>query len=582
MITVDISSVRSIIETNALVFLQEIRNRCSISNKTVHNEKAFFPLFHPANQDFFEYKYYENTLEWYIREFLVTPILVSLFKTQKIQVELSEEKPIPGVRRARISYSNEEFAKRMDCAFQIANNGIKVGVRYSGIYVNNDEEALKLLDKYGWDHIEILVWDDTDSTYTKQVELTVSPELRHRFPYITFRAFIEKYFSEEIYTCLLNGICDAVEEANKEIGFNTIPNLSLRYLSDFKERFLCDISEMPLCKIRYREFDKNGEPTSSCYSLLSQADYSIINKRFFDEGLYKSLAGTEEFAKCFITSEYLYQVFQKGNEKCFDYSSVATGYFKAVELLLKKIMDLALKCKGHDNLWIKYNKRKKIKEDDIDYRYNPNNRSVVQVRFTEERKDDFAIEMGPLVNFLFDRKNGWNISEDGQEIVYKCLLNYSSNCRNGHLHKDIIDDFQSIVDIRNNTILCIYYLLGSCKLTDQPDEDCYTLGVDNNTFNKLYKILVKMRPLFCFYLQFEGSEEIMAIKTFDQEDPCYDTSGNIVSRIQFVRVNSFDAAFSEELFSHIPKENEFYLSRDNVPKRMWWYNKFKGKNEIVW
>ena len=47
--------VKKIIDRNIEIFLEEIRNRISVDNIAIGPRKSDFPIFEPANQDFFNY-----------------------------------------------------------------------------------------------------------------------------------------------------------------------------------------------------------------------------------------------------------------------------------------------------------------------------------------------------------------------------------------------------------------------------------------------------------------------------------------------------------------------------------------------
>ena len=596
MKNIDIALISSIVDRNIQKFISEIKDICQINCKKVHTERSDFPIFHPANRDYFEYKYYENHLEWYIRKYLVTPILCELLEARGISVctianedERVRYYDLRHLRyryaiRARFKYSNECFGKDYPFVFSFTINGKNIGVRYSGVCLS-DLEVKRQLNNYSLDHVEIIDWDDTDSIDSMREESGISRKYRDKYQRVTLRGFFNRHFTDEIYLYCLKEIRAAVEFANKEIGFHTIPNLSLRYLSDFKNNVLFKISTMPLSQMKYQKFDKDGEPSAEYCDLLPPDDYGELKKRFIDEGLYITLIGNENFAKCFLTSEYLYQIFERGNENYFDYSAVATGYFKSVELLLKKIMDLALYCKGHEELWIKCNSvRDGEKTDGTMYRRIRRGKyEIRQAKFVEVNESTFSTEMGPLIWFVHDRTDGWYISQEGRKIVHECLKNYNQGCRNEHLHKDVINDFNTIKSIRNNTILCLYYLLGGCHLTDIPEMDGFSLGLESPEYDRMYKAVQSIfRSNDCFLIQLEGQKEIKAIRLYDQEAPRYDERGNIQSRIRFAVVDNFDIGDYEEFVAGITKDKELYLSRDCIPDRIWRYNTIQGRVEIMW
>lgn len=99
--------------------------------------------------------------------------------------------------------------------------------------------------------------------------------------------------------------------------------------------------------------------------------------------------GDEDFAKSFMTSEYLFELFK--NKINIDYTWVICGYVKSVEQLLYKFMKLQLDINNNNKLWIKANSGiSKIanNKDNEDVRINPNNKKnkVHQVKFEKNMK----------------------------------------------------------------------------------------------------------------------------------------------------------------------------------------------------
>ena len=566
---VELEKIHAIMEAQIQIFEEKIKDICSVDNRALHTDRSDFPIFQPASVPFFEFRYYENLLEQNIRDNLVTPALVELFKASGIEVIENEK---PAANWGGSLYNNEMFGKDYPVAFRLKTGSANIGVRYSHVCFD-DPEAEEFLRSHKLDRVEIIDWSNEKEA--DAIDYGVSEELRSKFCGVTLKNFFTLHFSVEVYECFVKKIKDAVEVANREIGFHTIPNLSLRYLSEFKQNVLTDLPSLPYDKMRYQEF-KEGTLTGKSYELLPKEDYAKIRERFENQSLFNVFLGKSDFAKCFLTSEYMYQVFRKGVEHCFDYTAVVTGYFKSVELLLEKIMELALETKGHENLWIACRYTEEQKKDEkfsVDFRKK---KKTWQVRFKENYKKFFKTEMGSLSHFVHDRADGWSISKEGVENVFQCLMNYSSDCRNDHLHKDVIEDIESVEGIRHNTILCLYYLLGSCKFSDTPDSDARYLGAETNDFNRLYEALLKIpRSVTCFRIM-NGKEEIRALRLYDQDRTEYDSWGNIISTVNFTRV----ADFNHKDDTPTP-ENLIKLSRENVPQKIYWQNDQK-EAEVVW
>ena len=519
-------------------FFNALSDVCSINSKRIIFYKTDYPMFKPANSAYFEYKHFEDLLERYIREFLITPVFTKWLTIAGFHCQILKKKDNRYIVRTR--YSNSEFGEEFTFAFSIEHQGKRIAYRYSSLCLT-DEEIVDKMKRWNIDHFEIIDWSDTTSLQSTMENCGVSPKFRERVRYVTLQNFLVSHFTEDLASLYLSEILNAVKKANQLIGFQTIPMLSLKHLSEFKSSVLTSLNEFPLRTTRYVEFSHSGELTSNTQPLLPGADVEIITERCFGDKLFHALLGNEKFARCFMTSEYLYQLFMVGNQHCFDYSTVVSGFFKSIEILLEKLMILRLSSADHDILWIKAKTGKrgyKGNVDGINCRLNPATREK-QVAFIERNKRFFSNEMAPLIWFLHDDESNWYVSDNGKDIIHACLLNYSQGCRNEHLHKDIIDDLATMEAVRNNTILCLLYLLGGRKITSSVTEDYSQLGASGDSYARLYKAIDRIPKHICvYYLQFDNHPEQRAIRLYDQEDAAYDSLGNLISKIVFVKSDS--------------------------------------------
>lgn len=580
------------ITPNVEAFLDKIKKMTRSNARGNAVRDSDFPVFKPANAEYFRYKRYENKLEWYIRDYLVSDIIYDLF--EETYSELGIKCLIPHADEdddriiVRSKYSNEMYGEDYPFAFILSSKQGRVGYRYSGLCLSDDDFESWLKD-YDVTHIEVIDWEENQSMDTKRIEWGVSRGKRDRVFYVTLHKFFRDHFSEELYNEYIQAVTKAVELANQEIGFHTIPQLSLKHLSEFRFEVASDIATTALGKMGFQKFDEtNGEVSEDFFPLLSNEDRRLLDRRFYTEGLSKALIGREKFAQCFITSEFLYSVFRHGNERYFDYSAIATGYFKAVELLLEKMMDLSLEMGGRSHLWIKCGDPK-MKPDDSTIPENKktcrkNKHNVKEVRFRKEFRDSFSTEMGALIYFLCDNLNykmGWLVTWGGMKAIRNCLLNYNKGCRNEHLHKDIINDIDTITIIRNNTLLCLYYLLGGYRYNGNSNgHDFQLLGIKEDSFDRLYRALERHKSKSAFYLQFRGEDVFKAIMLDEQEFPTYDIEGGMTSTVKFLRVNDF--SIDSYNASKEDPNNLVVISCENIPEHIWWDNWDKGKIEIRW
>lgn len=174
-----------------------------------------FPMLKLGNDEFYEYAYFEQTLEWFVRDLLINTILHELFMIHGIESVWPDNKNC-------VRYSTEAIEDVFPFEFIISNNGEKIGVRYTGLGAG---EAAELMKKYKISKILQIKWDD---------KLTSRENNQREYDIVTPAEFFKNYLSTAEYELFLSKVLPAIEAANTEIGFETIPRLSLRYLTNFK------------------------------------------------------------------------------------------------------------------------------------------------------------------------------------------------------------------------------------------------------------------------------------------------------------------------------------------------------------
>ena len=528
-------------------------------------KSSAFPILKLGNDAFYEYAYFERTLEWFVRDLLINKILRELFMIHDIKSIWLDNKNY-------VQYSTEAIEDIFPVEFTILTNGKKIGVRYADLCT---EEVDELMKKCEVERILQIKWVD---------ELTDYEESQKEYDVITPTDFFKEYLSMSEYHLFMLKVLPAIEAANAEIGFETIPRLSLRYLSNFKadvDAFLCNTA---FEQMRFQVLPGSKEKKPLYDQVLSPDDYEILDRNFKQRGLYKALLGTEGFAKCFITAEYQFQVFKQGYS--FDYTSVVCGYLKAVEQLLYKLLQINLDFPSQDVLWIKKNsliipKEKYVLGETV--QPNPETRKP-KVVFKRELEEYFDITLGPMIRFLYDNKNGWEISDDGQSKVHSFLLYFASSCRNGYFHKENIDDFEMVSRIRNDAILIFYLLLGGYKLTGDHQKDMDKLGINDDSFDRMYKKIQELpRSVKKFILYFDGQKPLKAYRHFTQEATVYDNNGSVAaSEIIFVAVDEFSRDEYDCAMQGRYRENEFALRRDNMPAKISYLNDRHEEVFLVW
>ena len=559
-----------IIDKNVKKFLERIYMLSDIGPfRKRRSAHADFNMFEPATPEYYEYKFFERSLESYIRENLVNMIIPQLFSIKGIRCEL----PNYG-NSIYVDYSNESIEEVYPFEFIVDNHNNRIGYRYTGPCWK-DQELKRILKKYRLKYVAVIDWSDAEAATSDKISWGISDRYRKLVLNISAKEFFSSYFSTDLYNLFFNKIKDAVKVANEAIGFTTIPSLSLSYLNKFKIKEMDYLSEIAYDNLVYEVTGRK----SPIRNLVSNEDYRILNERFINQGLYKALVGSEDFAISFITSEYLYQTLKNGGK--FDYTAVVCGYLKSIEQLLYKLLQITLEHKSSQKLMIRPENSGDAGIKDIRLK-NPNNKKSWLIPFEERFKSYFDTTLGSMIWFINDNENGWYISKNGKNTVRRYLLNYNKEDRNGYFHKDNINSFNEVKRIRNNTIALMYYLIGGYRLTEELSKDKKLLRLYDDNFDRMYAKLIEVPRGRGFYLKFKNEEVVKAIRLYEQDRPMYDSCGSLKeSSIRFVKVDNFDVDY-EELLNNISDENEIVVNFDNTPERIW-LSTYKGNRiPIEW
>lgn len=550
----------------------------SLFGSVLHSSKSAFGILQLGSEEYYSFQRLERGLESVTREVLVNPILSDLFD------ETDQECLWPERRHHYVFFSNASI-ERIEIEpfeFIVPSKEERIGFRYSSLNIDTHRDYLKiwlLCKKHNISQIKIIDWSGLDDREAFQ-EVKNSSIIA----YISLHDFFLQYFSESLYEMFVNKTAAAVSKANKIVGFNTIPRLSSHYLGSFKETVINSILNTKFDGMKYMGIG-TCQLNQNTKKNLDPEDHVILSKHFIGDRLYQSLIGESDFGKCFITSEYLFRVFQDGER--IDYTSVVSGYFKSIEQLLFHIMNEYLENSDiSDNLFIKCDRGYKVNHPDFRINPNPKANGAKQVRFSIERKNCFSTSMASLAWLLNDNDNGWSISTRGKKIVCHILLDYIKECRNEHFHKDNIVDYEVVKKIRNNTILLMYLLLGGCKHSGSPEEIRKRFGIISNAYDSLYTQLIKIPSGECRYiLKFEGGEPFKAIRLYAQPITKYNDNGNIVSPSVFVRVDNYAIDSHEayqKLLSECANGMRIEITNDNMPHRIWLYLREGDIREITW
>lgn len=445
----------------------------------------------------------EQFLEGCTRVFLINPIFKMLMDLHSIQSDRQY-----GSTFANYTISNREYELSNFIEFIAILDNDRVGIRYTrASYSSNESFAMNRDFRYLYSKENISGFDDlckVDKVYAldwsgiPNEELDkIHPELpggKNLTEDISVEQFFNIYFSFEEYQIVVSEAKNAIAKAKEIIALNATPQLLPNNMLDFKQAVINDFNECSMGIMKYK-FKDGG-----ILSELSEEDEELIRDTFFQNGFANALIGDADFAKSFITSEYLFKTVKAGLS--IDYTAVVVGYLKSVEQLLYLFYVSAFDGASRMNYWDRCNKTNKFDiKDSSRYRYDPYNldKEWMQEKYFHRKKlGENSPEIGELTRFLRYFEEMWSVSEEGKELIFKCLEDFRYSCRNSYFHKDNIDSTQydTVERIRNNTHICIYYLLGGFRLLDSTVEKNQQLGLLDYRFENLYREIRQKRRRF--------------------------------------------------------------------------------------
>ena len=582
--------ISSIIQKNAKLFLEPIKQISDISR--IHctiSKNGGFPVFMIDNKEFYEQSYFDQRVENSIWRYLVNAVFNDLFTTEycesnNVRFEWQWVHP-----QLAFSYVEVIEDKYRPVEFIITRNGVREGYRYTNCYMN-EERFRKLFDSKHIDKLYVI--DFSSDTQSSFMHPLVAPGafkgLIHK---ISLKDFFCQFFTEDEYSVYLSKASEVVKEAYQYVGKQTITNLTFQSLPYFLQTILHEISSFPYAAKSYVPNSALKEPALSWYDngILSNCDQETIRLNFHNLKRYYSLTGNKDFAKSFITSEYLYQTL-KDNSR-FDFTAIVTGYFKSIEQLLYLLLEI-VENDGHlVDVWIQSKKPfcKVPKNRKAEFRLNPNDQSRTQVKVNSSNQKYYDTSFAALVYMLHDYSSCWAVSPHAKDVISALLLTYSDECRNEHFHKDNIYDIKEVEIIRDKTYLLIYYVLGGYDFSKSGQSERSLLGIIDNSFEMLYRRIMEYGPGNYYYLHFDSEIPAFVALPMQQESPNYDNNGLITNAsLRFVKtgrksIENWRMDNWGQIEAELSDDKTVIVTRNNMPSSVTYVDKITGQTtDIKW
>lgn len=258
-----------------------------------------FPMFGNTSSEYREQVYYSSYLESYTR-ILVNSILKDIFDE-----ECPDNIYWPEFECFELynGYTNVECEQRF--GFSFINYDTKVGYRYSDF---REDEIDSLLRKGNINAITLIIWENKNHAVVpeykdKRVQVILMHDMLHELLYE-----LDEDEIDCIYNHFVENIALAVKDANNLISLETLPGFTPsflhKYRSSIKNDLVSEVKQLSCFYVKNKNFkyvEENSRLLIRRYDLIQ---YFLSNK------IETVFVGTSNFAKCFITSEYLYNYFE--------------------------------------------------------------------------------------------------------------------------------------------------------------------------------------------------------------------------------------------------------------------------------
>ena len=535
--------------------------------------KSSFPFLHLTSREYYLQKDFENIIENYTRYILVNRVLQKLLREHDSHFEFLEyilDAMKPSIR------TNREYEQEQGFEFIEYREDKTIGFRYTFLPVGKPftEPLVRQIQEERMTEVVIIDWSLQESA-SKPVS-SPSPCFQNIvIRYVTIKEFFSEYLDNETYTKFISYLKSTILELQEYLGVVTIPRLTPSLLFGFRyevERAIIEhLSELESKRSIWKSCISTGQ-SNYAYCILDESTknnvhYADLERRsiaflynthvlrqYQKKKYYRALIGRANFARCLITSEYLFRNYGKSDQ--FDYTAVASGYLKSVEQLMFCLALFFIDKTRSDGKYFQIAPRTGRKENTIDF--TTDNLNAGRVDTT----------LGALCFFFKNNRDTITINGPYKKTLINCLFCYADECRNDSFHKHNIDEWSRVEAIRTNTFLMYIMLLGGCQF---PDDDSEVLSklrfATDDRLSRIYHQLTTHDTLD-YYVDLDGQETIEICRPREEEYPSFDEFGILQKDSLVLEVEHFNG-------SQPDKPQTITISDDNLPTRIW----FEDEND---
>ena len=247
--------------------------------------------------------------------------------------------------------------------------------------------------------------------------------------FYTFEEFVTVMFGNDAWEMINDALLKVQLAAEELQWFELARTTNSKNIMSFNESLKDEIMNFDY----YTELSKTSV-------VIDDTSFAVIGDRFINSEKYLRLFDYSDFSKSFLTSEWLYKNHMKND--LLDKTYVITGYLKSIEQLLFAVIG---SMGASHTIGIS----------------SPDGIKMVTV----DSPEFFKATLGNMVYFLKNINNRdvyhSGISKTSISGISLIINKWVQSERNGFFHKHNMSSIEKVNEIRSNTFLLYYLILGS-------------------------------------------------------------------------------------------------------------------------
>lgn len=261
---------------------------------------------------------------------------------------------------------------------------------------------------------------------------------------LLFEDFLLGQFGVEELNLFKKAMSTYRHEMHEMVGYQITEIFNDRNLYQLKSELDSDIYNYQYDRIKKEIYEKLYSKDVTFKDIYMDT-YKKIKNRYLEGRRYKILLGENDFAKSFLTSEWIYKKYFSLPE--MDNTFIVTGYLKSIEQLLWDIIYIVGQGRKIRNVTIE-----RDNSDEIDTTLGS-----LEHFITNYSNDDlFEKFFGPSTHFVM-------------RYLKTQLSVWRLNYRNGYFHKSNLQDKKKIDIIRDETFFLFLLILGTISLDEHAE-----------------------------------------------------------------------------------------------------------------